>query len=89
MANPQLNGNGELHHLLTIDGLPREILVKILDTAAPFAEVSEREVKKVPLRGATVAIQGFGNAGAIAARLFAEKKAKIVAISDVSGLCES
>lgn len=55
MANPQLNGNGELHHLLTIDGLPREILVKILDTAAPFAEVSEREVKKVPLlRGKSV-----------------------------------
>jgi glutamate dehydrogenase (NAD(P)+) len=43
------------------------------------------KVKKVPLRGATVAIQGFGNAGAIAARLFAEKKAKIVAISDSRG----
>ncbi|MBS1137751.1 MAG: aspartate carbamoyltransferase [Proteobacteria bacterium] len=55
MANPQLNGHGELHHLLTIEGLPREILVKILDTAAPFAEVSEREVKKVPLlRGKSV-----------------------------------
>ena len=55
MANPQLNGHGELHHLLTIDGLPREILLKILDTAAPFAEVSEREVKKVPLlRGKSV-----------------------------------
>ena len=55
MRNPQLNGHGELHHLLTIEGLPREILVKILDTAAPFAEVSEREVKKVPLlRGKSV-----------------------------------
>jgi aspartate carbamoyltransferase catalytic subunit len=55
MANPQLNGHGELHHLLTIEGLPREILLKILDTAAPFAEVSEREVKKVPLlRGKSV-----------------------------------
>src|SRR6266851_8523973 len=43
------------------------------------------KVKKIPLRGATVAIQGFGNAGAIAARLFAEKKAKIVAISDYRG----
>src|SRR5574337_417188 len=42
-------------------------------------------VKKIPLRGATVAIQGFGNAGAIAARLFAEKKAKIIAISDSRG----
>jgi aspartate carbamoyltransferase catalytic subunit len=55
MGNPQLNQHGELRHLLTIDGLPREILVKILDTAAPFAEVSEREVKKVPLlRGKSV-----------------------------------
>jgi glutamate dehydrogenase/leucine dehydrogenase len=42
-------------------------------------------VKKIPLRGATVAIQGFGNAGATAARLFAEKKAKIVALSDTRG----
>ncbi|HWS12509.1 MAG TPA: aspartate carbamoyltransferase catalytic subunit [Rhodocyclaceae bacterium] len=54
-ANPQLNRNGELAHLLTIEGLPREVLVRILDTAAPFAEVSEREVKKVPLlRGKSV-----------------------------------
>jgi glutamate dehydrogenase (NAD(P)+) len=37
------------------------------------------------LRGATVAIQGFGNAGSIAARLFAEKKARVVAISDSRG----
>jgi aspartate carbamoyltransferase catalytic subunit len=55
MPNPQLNANGELRHLLTIEGLPREILIKILDTAAPFAEVSKREVKKVPLlRGKSV-----------------------------------
>jgi glutamate dehydrogenase/leucine dehydrogenase len=43
------------------------------------------KVKKIPLRGATVAIQGFGNAGSIAARLFAEKRAKIVAVSDSRG----
>jgi glutamate dehydrogenase (NAD(P)+) len=43
------------------------------------------KVKKISLRGATVAIQGYGNAGSIAARLFAEKKAKIVAISDTRG----
>jgi glutamate dehydrogenase/leucine dehydrogenase len=43
------------------------------------------KVKKIPLRGATVAVQGFGNAGAIAARLFAEKKAKIIAVSDSRG----
>src|ERR1700690_4494903 len=43
------------------------------------------KVKKIPLRGATVAIQGFGNAGSVAARLFAEKKARVVAISDSRG----
>ncbi len=37
------------------------------------------------LRGATVAIQGFGNAGSHAARFLSEAGAKIVAISDVTG----
>jgi len=55
MKNPQLNAAGELQHLLTIEGLPREILVRILDTAASFIGVTEREVKKVPLlRGKSV-----------------------------------
>ncbi|HUK30606.1 MAG TPA: Glu/Leu/Phe/Val dehydrogenase [Candidatus Acidoferrum sp.] len=43
------------------------------------------KAKKMNLRGATVAIMGFGNAGSVAARLLAEKKAKIVAISDSRG----
>ncbi len=43
------------------------------------------KAKKMNLRGATVAIQGFGNAGSIAARLFTEKKAKVIAISDSRG----
>ncbi len=34
------------------------------------------------LRGARVAVQGFGNVGAIAARLFAEAGARIVAVQD-------
>jgi glutamate dehydrogenase (NAD(P)+) len=42
-------------------------------------------VKKMSLRGASVAVQGFGNAGSIAAKLFAEKKARVVAISDSRG----
>ncbi|MDY0072082.1 MAG: aspartate carbamoyltransferase catalytic subunit [Thauera sp.] len=55
MYHPQLNQHGELQHLLTLDGLPRDILVSILDTAAPFTEVAEREVKKLPLlRGKSV-----------------------------------
>jgi aspartate carbamoyltransferase catalytic subunit len=53
--NPQLDANGELQHLLSMEGLPREILLKILDTADSFAGVTEREVKKVPLlRGKSV-----------------------------------
>ena len=53
--NPQLNEKGELQHLLSTEGLPREILVQILDTAESFAGVTEREVKKVPLlRGKSV-----------------------------------
>ena len=53
--NPQLNKNGELQHLLTIEGLPREIIAAILAAAAPFTEVAEREVKKLPLlRGKSV-----------------------------------
>ena len=55
MRNPQLNANGELAHLLSIDGLPRSILTQILDTASSFLEVSDRDVKKVPLlRGKSV-----------------------------------
>jgi len=55
MRNPQLNKHGELQHLLTIDGLPRNIITAILDAAAPFTEVAEREVKKLPLlRGKSV-----------------------------------
>jgi aspartate carbamoyltransferase catalytic subunit len=54
-ANPQLDKNGELHHLLSIEGLPAEILWQILDTARSFVGVTQREVRKVPLlRGKAV-----------------------------------
>src|SRR5271163_3949302 len=54
-GNPQLTKNGELKHLLTIEGLPRAIVNHILDTAEQFVGVSDREVKKVPLlRGKSV-----------------------------------
>lgn len=55
MKNPQLNKNGELIHLLSTEGLSKDILTHILDTAANFASINEREVKKLPLlRGKTV-----------------------------------
>ena len=53
--NPQLNKNGELIHLLSTEGLSKDILTHILDTAASFVSVNDREVKKVPLlRGKSV-----------------------------------
>ena len=55
LASPQLGRNGELRHLLSIEGLPREVLLQILDTARSFVSVAEREIKKVPLlRGKSV-----------------------------------
>ncbi|UCH53633.1 MAG: aspartate carbamoyltransferase catalytic subunit [Pseudomonadota bacterium] len=51
----QFDGHGRLRHLLTIEGLPRQTLVDILDTAESFISFREREIKKVPLlRGKTV-----------------------------------
>ncbi|MFM2098331.1 MAG: hypothetical protein RIT06_959 [Chloroflexota bacterium] len=37
------------------------------------------------LKGATVVVQGYGNAGSIAARLISEMGAKVIAVSDSSG----
>ena len=55
MRNPQFNAAGELTHLLTLEGLPPEVIVRILDTAVPFVSIAERDVKKVPLlRGRSV-----------------------------------
>jgi aspartate carbamoyltransferase catalytic subunit len=54
-GNLQLDERGRLRHLLTIEGLPREIVLHILDTAQSFLSVGGREVKKVPLlRGKSV-----------------------------------
>jgi len=53
--NPQLNADGALTHLLTLEGLPPAVIRHILDTAVPFVGIAEREVKKVPLlRGKAV-----------------------------------
>ena len=51
----QFDQNGRLKHFLTINGLPRETLVQILDTAESFISFGQREIRKVPLlRGKTV-----------------------------------
>ena len=43
------------------------------------------------IQGARIAVQGFGNVGGVAARLFAEAGAKVVAVQDHSGsiVCET
>jgi len=41
--------------------------------------------KSIPIENATAAIQGFGNAGRIAARLLSEAGIKVVAVSDSRG----
>jgi len=50
MNNPQLNKQGELHHLLSTEGLPSRILYDILDRASAFVDVEGHgEIPKVPL----------------------------------------
>ena len=54
--NPQLDGQGNLKHFLTIDGLSRDLLIEILDRAEGFLGVTQQAVKKVPLcRGKVIA----------------------------------
>ncbi len=53
--NIQLTPERKLRHFLSIEGLPRALLIDILDTAETFAQVGERAMKKVPLlRGKTI-----------------------------------
>jgi aspartate carbamoyltransferase catalytic subunit len=61
-AQVQLTAEGRLRHFIDIDGLSRELLTEILDTADSFRGVQDAEVKKVPLlRGRTVANLFFEN----------------------------
>ena len=49
-----------MNNLLTVEGLPRQEIEEILDTAESFMEVLERDIPKVPaLRGSTVATMFF------------------------------
>ncbi len=53
--NLQLDGQGRLRHFLTIEGLKRDLLTDLLDTAESLSSVAEQTVKKVPLlRGKTI-----------------------------------
>ena len=51
----QFDARGRLRHFLTLDGLPRETLLDMLDTAESFIHFGKREIKKAPLlRGKTM-----------------------------------
>ncbi|HET7844243.1 MAG TPA: aspartate carbamoyltransferase catalytic subunit [Xanthomonadales bacterium] len=55
MSDVQLAPDGTLRHLVTLAGLPRALLVELLDTAAAIAAATGGKVKKLPLlRGRTV-----------------------------------
>ena len=43
------------------------------------------EKLKIPIKSSTVAVQGFGNVGSVAAQLLSEQGCTIIAISDISG----
>ncbi len=54
-TNLQFDQQGRLRHFLTVEGLARDMILKILDTAESFITLGKREIKKVPLlRGKTV-----------------------------------
>jgi glutamate dehydrogenase (NAD(P)+) len=56
-------------------------------TATGVLFVTRQAAKRIgmPLKGARVSIQGFGNAGSVAARLFHNEGCKVVAVSDTHG----
>ncbi len=56
-------------------------------TATGVLFVTKQAAKRIemPLKGARVSVQGYGNAGSVAARLFHNEGCKIVAVSDTRG----
>jgi glutamate dehydrogenase (NAD(P)+) len=73
-----------------VTGKPLEIggsrgRVEATGRGVSLIALAQMEQMGIPVRGARVAIQGFGNVGSIAAKLFAEAGCTVVAISDVTG----
>jgi glutamate dehydrogenase (NAD(P)+) len=73
-----------------VTGKPLEIggsrgRVEATGRGVSLVSLAQMEQMGIPARGARIAIQGFGNVGSIAAKLFAEAGCTVVAISDVTG----
>lgn len=49
IPDPQIDAGGRLRHLLDIDGLPRAVVLDILDRAEAFSRKERDGVKKLPL----------------------------------------
>jgi aspartate carbamoyltransferase catalytic subunit len=62
MDSLQFDAHGQLRHFLSLEGMNRELLLRIMDTAEGFAGVTDRQVKKIPLlRGKTIVNLFFEN----------------------------
>ena len=73
-----------------VTGKPLEIggsrgRVEATGRGVSLVSLAQMEQMGIPARGARIAIQGFGNVGSIAAKLFVEAGCTVVAISDVTG----
>src|SRR5438128_2504538 len=68
---------------LSSEGIPITELIAGYGVAECTAEASD--VLGVPLRGATVALQGFGNVGGAAARYLDRARARITVVADIEG----
>ena len=54
-ADVQLDSNGRLKHLISLENLPRNLIEQILNVAESFIDFATRDTKKVPLlRGKTI-----------------------------------
>jgi glutamate dehydrogenase (NAD(P)+) len=68
---------------LTSEGIPITELIAGYGVAECAAEATD--VLALPLRGATVALQGFGNVGGAAARYLDRAGARITVVADIEG----
>ncbi|MCK4950188.1 MAG: aspartate carbamoyltransferase catalytic subunit [Gammaproteobacteria bacterium] len=59
MSNLQVDENGRLRHFLSIEGLNRQILTDILDTAESFSGITDQHIKKVPLLRGRIIVNLF------------------------------
>ncbi len=65
-------------------GLPHEL--GSTGIGVGHATLVALECRKIPVNGATIAIEGFGNVGTFAAKFLTERGAKLIAVSDSKGM---